>query len=124
MWLFDFNATQGMLLGAIVASTDAAAVFFLLRAGGLHLNRRVGATLELESGGNDPVAVFLTVLLTGWLALENSSGGMSLARELALQVGLGLGLGAGGGVLIALALNRLTLTSGLHPLLEIGRAHV
>jgi len=122
MWLFDFNPIQGLLLGAIVASTDAAAVFFLLRAGGLHLNRRVGATLELESGGNDPVAVFLTVLLTGWLALDGSESAASVVRTLLLQVGLGLGLGAGGGMLIALALNRLTLPSGLHPLLALAGA--
>lgn len=122
MWLFDFNPIQGLLLGAIVASTDAAAVFFLLRAGGLHLNRRVGATLELESGGNDPVAVFLTVLLTGWLALDGSESAASVVRTLLLQVGLGLGLGAGGGILIALALNRLTLPSGLHPLLALAGA--
>jgi cell volume regulation protein A len=122
MWLFHFNPIQGLLLGAIVASTDAAAVFFLLRAGGLHLNRRVGATLELESGGNDPVAVFLTVLLTGWLALDGSESAASVVQALLLQVGLGLGLGAGGGMLIALALNRLTLPSGLHPLLALAGA--
>ncbi len=122
MWLFDFNPIQGLLLGAIVASTDAAAVFFLLRAGGLHLNRRVGATLELESGGNDPVAVFLTVLLTGWLALDGSESAASVVQALLLQVGLGLSLGAGGGMLIALALNRLTLPSGLHPLLALAGA--
>lgn len=122
MWLFDFNTTQGMLLGAIVASTDAAAVFFLLRAGGLHLNRRVGATLELESGGNDPVAVFLTVLLTGWLALDGGAAGAAVLRALALQVGLGFAVGAGGGMLIALALNRLTLPAGLHPLLALAGA--
>lgn len=124
MWLFDFNTTQGMLLGAIVASTDAAAVFFLLRAGGLHLNRRVGATLELESGGNDPVAVFLTVLLTGWLVLDGSESGMPIMRTLLLQAGLGLGFGAAGGMLIAFALNRLTLPSGLHPLLALAGAIV
>lgn len=120
--LLGFGWTQGLLLGAIIASTDAAAVMFLLRAGGLHLQRRTGATLEIESGTNDPVAVFLTLLLTGWLAGHASAGALDFATTLAQQGGLGLALGAAGGVAIATALNRLALPAGLHPLLAVSSA--
>ncbi|HET6436176.1 MAG TPA: cation:proton antiporter, partial [Xanthomonadaceae bacterium] len=66
--LLDLPTLQALLLGTIVSSTDAAAVFFLLRANGLHLERRSASTLELESGSNDPAAIFLALSLTAWLA--------------------------------------------------------
>ena len=122
MYVLDFTFIEGLLLGAVVASTDAAAVFFLLRANGLHLQRRVGATLEVESGSNDPFAVFLTVMLTGWLASGGEVGIGAMLTSLVLQFGIGTALGVAGGVALAQALNRLALPAGLHPLLAVAGA--
>src|SRR6266540_349266 len=62
-YLLGMSWTEALLVGAVVASTDAAAVFFLIHAGGLRLRPRVGATLEVESGSNDPFAVLLSISL-------------------------------------------------------------
>lgn len=124
-WLLGLAPLPSLLMGAIVASTDAAAVFFLLKAGGLHLGRRVGATLELESGSNDPVAVLMVVVITGTLVLgagEAGTDALGIARTLGLQGVLGLALGVAGGLGMGAAINRLTLPSGLHPLLTVAGA--
>jgi cell volume regulation protein A len=125
--LLDLPPLEALLLGTIVASTDAAAVFFLLRARGLHLQRRSGATLEIESGSNDPAAIFLTIALTTWIAAARAGGAEAgglpaLALQLAWAVTAGLGLGYGGGRVIVAALNRYTLPSGLHPWLALASA--
>ena len=119
--LLGLEPLRAMLLGTVLASTDAAAVFFLLRAGGLHLERRTGSTLELESGANDPVAVFLTIALTGWLAGNAPTPGM-LIVQIAWAIIAGVALGYAGGRLIVWALNRYNLPSGLHPWLAMAGA--
>jgi len=120
-WLLELDPVQSVLLGAVVASTDAAAVFFLLRAGGLQLRSRVGATLEIESSANDPVAVLLTTLLASYLAVPEDLGA-GLAQELAMQFGIGALAGAAGGVAIAAALRKLPLSGGLAALFLIAGA--
>ncbi len=117
--VMGYSLIEGLLLGSIVASTDAAAVFFLLKTGGLQLKPRIGATLEIESGSNDPVAVFLTIVLTE-LAVVHSSPGFGTLTELSRQALLGAAMGIAGGSVATVALNRLTLPGGLHPLFVIA----
>jgi cell volume regulation protein A len=112
---------EAMVLGAIVSSTDAAATFAVLRASGLQLKRRVAATLEVESGVNDPVALILTTTLTANLLRpgELQVGWMLLGILTHLLIGTGIGIGAGfaGRTLIG----RLHLvTGGLYPALLLA----
>ena len=72
-YALDLNWTEALLVGAVVASTDAAAVFLLVHAQGLRLRPRVGATLEAESGTNDPFAIFLTLMLVEFISIGESS---------------------------------------------------
>jgi cell volume regulation protein A len=104
---------EAMLVGAVVASTDAAAVFFLLHARGLRLRPRVAATLEVESGSNDPFAVFLTIVLVRFLLIGEQTW-QQVTLELAQQAIIGALFGILGGRAIVLVLNRLGLPQGLH----------
>jgi len=112
-YVLDLNWPESLLVGAVVASTDAAAVFLLVHAQGLRLRPRVGATLEVESGTNDPFAVFLTLMLVEFI----SAGGSSfthIAEELGREAVLGGIAGIIGGRLVVMALNRVALPQGLH----------
>lgn len=80
------------LIGAVISSTDAAAVFSVLRGSGLQLRERVGTTLELESGLNDPMAVILTLALTTSMA-AGTTPGVDLLLEVVLQLGIGTAFG-------------------------------
>jgi cell volume regulation protein A len=104
---------EALLMGAVVASTDAAAVFLLVHSRGLRLRPRVGATLEVESATNDPFAVFLTILLVQILQVGDQTW-PTIALTLAEQAIVGAVLGLGGGRLMVWVLNRLGLPQGLH----------
>ena len=112
-YALDLNWTEALLVGAVVASTDAAAVFLLVHAQGLRLRPRVGATLEVESGTNDPFAVFLTLMLVELISSGESSV-WHVLREFAQEAVLGAIVGMVGGRLVVLALNRVALPQGLH----------
>ncbi len=116
--LLDLSWLEAFLIGAIVGSTDAAAVFFLLRVGGVSIRENVRATLEVESGSNDPMAIFLTVTLIELIGSGGSVQQMSLdfVSSFGLQMGLGAIAGLLGGYLIVAAANRITLEGALYPI--------
>ena len=119
-WLFDLSLLEGLLLGAILSSTDGAAIFAVLR--GSTLRRRLARTLEGEAGFNDPVAVLLVLGFIHWIE-EPGYGLADMLVEFALELGIGLLAGALVGWLAVQALKRTALASaGLYPVASIAIA--
>lgn len=121
VWVLDFSPWQAMLLGAIVSSTDAAAVFTVLRSRSLGLKGSLRPLLELESGSNDPMAVFLTVMLIQ--VLSQPAGGLTSAvfLDFLQQMLVGAAIGFLLGKLTLLLVNRLNLGyDGLYPVLTLS----
>ncbi|SEB55975.1 potassium/proton antiporter [Nitratireductor aquibiodomus] len=123
-YVTGFSWLESFLLGATVASTDAAAVFFLLRVGNISVRERVRSTLEVESGSNDPIAIFLTLSLVGLIAGGEAIQAGELAVDVALgflqQMGIGLVAGLVGGWSIVRLVVRLRLEQGLLPIFVLA----
>jgi cell volume regulation protein A len=120
--LFGLPWPEAALLGEIVSSTDAAAVFTVLRAGGIQLRERVGATLEIESGLNDPMAVLLTTALTTAFASGEMPRWTALGMVV-LQLAIGTVVGALSGLGALVVLRRIELPgSAFYPVLTVGIA--
>jgi len=120
--LFSTSWTRGLLVGAIVAPTDAAAVSALLHLRRLELQARVAAILEVESGLNDPVSVLLAVLLVNLLLAATPLAGSQISQLLVLQILGGAAFGIAGGYLLLAVINRLEASSGLYPILALAGA--
>jgi cell volume regulation protein A len=108
-----------LLIGSILAPTDAAAVAMLLHRARLALPKRVTATLEVESGLNDPMSIFLTVLLTQQIMAPGSFTVTHAAMLFAKEMGVGVLLGAGGGYFMLLVLRRLKVEPAIYPVLAV-----
>lgn len=118
--ILNLEPLEGMLLGAIIASTDAAAVFSILRSRGIGVQGRLKPLLEFESGSNDPAAVFLTVGIIGLIQAEGP-GLAGLGAMFVLQMGLGALTGFGLARLVVWVINRIRLDyDGLYPVLTVA----
>ncbi len=113
VWALGIGWTEALLVGAVVASTDAAAVFFLLHAKGLRVRPRVSATIEVESGVNDPFAIFLTIVLIEILMI-GAKPWHQIASFLVTEMAVGGAVGYAGAYGVVLVLNRFNLPQGLH----------
>jgi cell volume regulation protein A len=121
-WMLNVSLLEGLLLGSIVGSTDAAAVFATLRYGGVQLSKRLSSTLEVESGANDPMAIFMTVGCIQVLSGEMDFG-LGLFQLLLTQMVVGAVVGLAAGKLAVWIINRINLdAAGLYPVLAMAFA--
>jgi cell volume regulation protein A len=122
MWyVLDIAIIQALLFGAIVASTDAAAVFLLLRQSNIQLNPVMTHTLEVESGMNDPMAIFLTLTLVECILLSYQGNmGVHIIGDFFKEMGIGAIAGYVGGRALTGCLSKIELDSGLCPIFALA----
>lgn len=120
VYILNFSLLEGMLLGSIVSSTDAAAVFSILRSKRISLKKPLKPLLEFESGSNDPMAVFLTVSLISLITLKGMSI-VNLLQRFAMDMGMGALIGYLMARFIVFVIKRLKLEyEGLYPVIMIS----
>lgn len=126
-FILNIPILEGLLVGAVVGSTDAAATFLLIQRNKIELPERLKNTLILESGINDPMAIFLTIALTSLintgeiLSLHTFSEFLPLFFQ---QIGLGLFFGIIGGRILVALLDKINLSTGLYPPMALAGAFV
>jgi cell volume regulation protein A len=120
IWMLGFPVFEGLLLGAVVSSTDAAATFLVLQQRAIELKGRNKETILVESGINDPTAIFLTTVLVTLVDTDASGLSWSVAHIFVLQLGLGAAAGLIGGYLLARLVGRLHLDAGLNPVFVLS----
>lgn len=119
-YLLHLTVAESLLIGACISSTDAGAVFTVLRARNINLKNNLTSLLELESGSNDPMAVFLVTSILAAMKLSEFSF-MILGLKLMLQMGMGLACGYAGGKLMVWVLNKLKLEfEGLYTVFSLA----
>jgi len=111
---------ESLLIGSIVGSTDAAAVFFLLNLHGLEIKPRVRSLLEIESAINDPMAIFLTIGCVELLLSGSSGASWLLVIDFTVQIVGGAAVGVAAGFALVWLINRLELAAGLYPILAMA----
>ena len=120
-YVAGFSWLESFLLASIISSTDAAAVFFVLRMGGVSIRDKIKSTLEMESGSNDPMAIFLTLSFLS-LYMASKTNPLILGAQFFVQMGVGTLAGFGLGWLIKTVVSKVDFDAGLYPVLVIGMA--
>src|SRR5690606_36586487 len=124
VWLFDLPWPTALLIGAILSSTDAAAVFSIFQSQNLRIKQRVASTLEIESGTNDPMAIILTMTLTSIIASAETFSLGWISVDVVQQVVIGYLAGWIGGRSFVWMAQKISVQFSFFPLLSAASAVV
>lgn len=119
-YILNISWLQAMLLAAIISSTDSASVFFLLRMGGVSVRDKIKSTLEIESGSNDPMAIFLTFSFITLIQAHADGFSWRLFTNFIEQMGIGAIAGLFIAYVVKKIINKVELDTALYPILLIA----